>query len=128
MPRDLRFKIFIIFLLLILPISIFAHPGRTNVNGCHTNRKTGEYHCHNKPTTITTKKAKTEARTSANTEARKFPPTTLKNTICSYNVYNCSDFSTNAEAQAVFEYCGGINNDIHDLDRDNDSLACESLP
>ncbi|HHH1368332.1 TPA: DUF1283 domain-containing protein [Yersinia enterocolitica] len=23
-----------------------AHSGRTNADGCHTNRKTGEYHCH----------------------------------------------------------------------------------
>ena len=26
----------------------FAHKGRTNSKGCHTNRKTGEYHCHKK--------------------------------------------------------------------------------
>ena len=48
--------------------------------------------------------------------------------ICSYNAYNCSDFSTHAEAQAVFEYCGGINHDVHRLDGDNDGIACESLP
>jgi len=23
-----------------------AHPGGLNADGCHTNRKTGEYHCH----------------------------------------------------------------------------------
>jgi len=48
--------------------------------------------------------------------------------ICSHNVYNCSDFSTQAEAQSVFEYCGGVTNDIHRLDADKDGLACESLP
>ncbi|MCD6094576.1 thermonuclease family protein [bacterium] len=48
--------------------------------------------------------------------------------ICSHNVYNCSDFSTQAEAQSVFEYCGGVANDIHRLDADKDGLACESLP
>ena len=47
--------------------------------------------------------------------------------ICSYNAYNCVDFTTHAEAQAVFEACGGINNDVHRLDRDQDGLACESL-
>ncbi len=25
-----------------------SHSGGTNANGCHTNRKTGEYHCHNR--------------------------------------------------------------------------------
>ena len=24
----------------------FAHPGGLNAEGCHNNRKTGEYHCH----------------------------------------------------------------------------------
>ncbi len=48
--------------------------------------------------------------------------------ICSYNVYNCGDFSTHAQAQAVYEGCGGVSNDVHRLDRDEDGLACESLP
>jgi micrococcal nuclease len=48
--------------------------------------------------------------------------------ICSYNAYNCSDFSTHVEAQEVFEYCGGVNNDIHRLDADKDGIACENLP
>lgn len=48
--------------------------------------------------------------------------------ICSYNAYNCSDFSTHAEAQSVYEQCGGVANDVHKLDRDKDGLACESLP
>ena len=26
----------------------FAHSGGTDSNGCHTNSKTGEYHCHNR--------------------------------------------------------------------------------
>ncbi len=51
-----------------------------------------------------------------------------KEIICSYNAYNCSDFSTHAEAQRVFDYCGGVTNDIHRLDADKDGLACESLP
>ncbi|MBA3284797.1 MAG: YHYH domain-containing protein [Nitrosopumilus sp.] len=39
----------------IIPLSTFAHPGRTDSSGCHTCRTncpnwgldTGEYHCHN---------------------------------------------------------------------------------
>lgn len=29
-----------------LPDTTFAHGGGLDANGCHTNRKTGEYHCH----------------------------------------------------------------------------------
>jgi len=48
--------------------------------------------------------------------------------VCSYNAYNCSDFDSQAQSQSVFEQCGGVNNDIHRLDGDNDAKACESLP
>ena len=42
-----------------------------------------------------------------------------------YN-YNCDDFETQAEAQKVYEACGG--EDVYGLDRDKDGLVCESLP
>ncbi len=48
--------------------------------------------------------------------------------VCSFNAYNCGNFSTHAEAQEVYEFCGGVSNDIHRLDRDGDGEACESLP
>lgn len=47
---------------------------------------------------------------------------------CSANTYNCSDFKTQSEAQAVFDYCMGIIGiDIHKLDGDNNGTACESI-
>ena len=33
---------------LIIASTCLAHSGRTNKDGCHTNRKTGGYHCHGK--------------------------------------------------------------------------------
>jgi len=47
---------------------------------------------------------------------------------CSSNTYNCSDFETQIEAQNVFEFCGGLSNDVHRLDSDKDGIVCESLP
>lgn len=47
---------------------------------------------------------------------------------CSSNKYNCTDFKTHAEAQALYDCCGGAKNDIHKLDNDKDGAACESLP
>lgn len=48
---------------------------------------------------------------------------------CSYNRYNCSDFATQAEAQACYDYCiSQGRGDIHRLDGDHDGIACESLP
>ena len=38
---------------------------------------------------------------------------------------NCGDFTTQAEAQACFEFCGP--EDVHNLDNDGDGVVCEGL-
>lgn len=48
----------------------------------------------------------------------------------SYSEYgdrDCSDFSSQREAQRFFEEQGGPDTDYHKLDRDGDGIACESL-
>ncbi|CNI96309.1 DUF1283 domain-containing protein [Yersinia vastinensis] len=35
-----------LLLSVIISTPSMAHSGRTNAEGCHSNRKTGEYHCH----------------------------------------------------------------------------------
>lgn len=45
----------------------------------------------------------------------------------SYDEYNCEDFDTWEQAQEVFESAGGVENDVHRLDRDGDGIACEAL-
>jgi len=41
---------------------------------------------------------------------------------------DCSDFATQKEAQIFFESKGGPKSDVHNLDRDRDGVACETLP
>ncbi len=49
-------------------------------------------------------------------------------TICTHDVYNCSDFDSRADAQSCFDYCYDIAGyDVHGLDSDSDGEACESL-
>jgi endonuclease YncB( thermonuclease family) len=48
--------------------------------------------------------------------------------VCSTNTYNCSDFTTKKEAQEVYDQCGGVGHDVHQLDRNKDGTACDSLP
>ena len=51
------------------------------------------------------------------------------NYVCSENFYNCDDFDYQVEAQEVYEFCLAQGaGDIHDLDRNNDGVACENLP
>jgi len=37
------------YLLFLMPILAWAHGGGLNADGCHTNHKTGDYHCHRTP-------------------------------------------------------------------------------
>jgi micrococcal nuclease len=61
-------------------------------------------------------------------EAEEQHATDTSSYTCSSNKYNCTHFKTHAEAQAVFEQCGGADNDVHKLDNNKDGEACESLP
>ncbi len=75
-----------------------------------------------------------EQTTATTTTAPVIPesasPTTTASCSCSANIYNCGDFTTHAEAQAVHDCCvAQVGYDVHKLDgTDNDGLACESLP
>lgn len=42
----MKFIIAVLPCLLAVSTSGLAHPGGLNAQGCHNNRKTGEYHCH----------------------------------------------------------------------------------
>jgi hypothetical protein len=39
-------------LIFINQIPAFAHGGGLNSEGCHTNHKTGDYHCHRAPSVV----------------------------------------------------------------------------
>ena len=63
-----------------------------------------------------------------NVNALVLPSKPTRTWTCSYNAYNCDDFATHRQAQRVYENCGGLGNDVHRLDRDQDGSACETLP
>jgi len=67
---------------------VFSHSGGTDSNGCHTNRKTGQYHCHNKKPKIKAQRQKPS--TSANSQKqqeRKIGQTKSKNTQSANGIY-----------------------------------------
>lgn len=45
-----------------------------------------------------------------------------------YSDYDCSDFYYQEDAQDFYESESGPDVDYHDLDRDHDGYACETLP
>lgn len=79
-----------------------AHGGGLNSEGCHNNRKTGDYHCHRGP------------KTSVNRSRAAI--------LSSGDVYrNCSEARA-AGAAPVHRADRGY---ARHLDRDNDGIGCE---
>jgi endonuclease YncB( thermonuclease family) len=51
-------KLLVYFLiLLVLPTTVSAHGGGLNKEGCHSNHKTGDYHCHRGPKNTSAKRS-----------------------------------------------------------------------
>lgn len=84
------------------------------------------------PTATATRAATVTPTATATRVPATVTPTSTRVTvyICDHDEYNCPDFSTQPEAQAVFVYCRDVAHmgDIHRLDANNDGVACESLP
>ena len=93
---------------LILPVLVLAHGGRTNSEGCHNNRKTGDYHCHNGES----------AKANSPQNIRSSP---VGNPSSCGNKRTCKEMDSCAEARQYLE-CG-----LKRLDRDNDGIPCESI-
>jgi endonuclease YncB( thermonuclease family) len=77
----LRYFICLTLIFLVsLPCLSFAHPGKTDQNGCHTDRKRGFYHCHNGPNVgnFFSKDVETESSTSKETASKSVSKKLLK--------------------------------------------------
>jgi hypothetical protein len=91
-----------------------AHGGGLDQNGCHTNRKTGEYHCHRAQTTPS----------AVSKPQRKLPGTNFAPTVpprVDHEFRNCSE----ARAAGAAPVRRGDPGYAPHLDRDNDGVGCE---
>lgn len=94
-------------LVLLLPLTVAAHPGGLNAEGCHNDRKNGGYHCH---------RGSGGARNSA-------PPRARGLVGSSRDAFpNCS--AVRAAGRSDIR-TGEPGYGPH-LDRDGDGIACES--
>lgn len=93
---------YLLLLQIVLTIG-FTHSGRTDSNGGHLNRSTGEYHYHNSGYT---KPKDTSMQVSYE---------------CGKKTY-CTQMTSCKEAMFYFNTCGLLR-----LDGDKDGVPCESL-
>lgn len=96
------------------PVLLLAHGGGLDANGCHTNRKTGDYHCHRASSPPPPRPVSTFADQSASGGRQR---------ASSGAVYyrNC----TEVRAAGAAPLRVGEPGYARHLDRDGDGVACE---
>ena len=95
----------------------FAHGGGLNAQGCHTHRKTGDFHCHRAPA------AAPAPRPPAASLAPTRPQTEARTNAKSGDVYYRNCDAARADGAAPV-YRGDPGYGSH-LDRDDDGVGCE---
>ena len=88
-----------------------SHPGGLNAEGCHNNRKTGDYHCHRSGASSSTRTPPTNNLMPARNQAAGSSP----------YYANCSA----ARAAGAAPLSSGDPGYRSALDRDGDGIACE---
>jgi len=99
-----------------LAAGVQAHPGGLNAEGCHNNRKTGDYHCHRSPA---------PPRPTANSQASPLmgePAKQGAGTTARTRAFRNCDEARAAGAAPVRRGDPGYG---PHLDRDNDGVGCE---
>ncbi|MFN4292482.1 MAG: excalibur calcium-binding domain-containing protein [Permianibacter sp.] len=105
-------KLILMIFAFLTAAPVFAHGGSLDANGCHTNRKTGDYHCHRAPAA-----PPTAPPPSVNPHVQPVIPQGGS------SVYykNCSQ----ARAAVAAPIRRGEPGYGSHLDRDGDGIACE---
>ena len=111
------FSMFLVSATLVASSSASAHGGGLNADGCHVNRKTGDYHCHRSPSS-------TQASFASNSPAQQLAPSARR----SYgDTRKTGAYANCAEARAAGAApvkIGEPGYGAH-LDRDGDGIGCE---
>lgn len=92
-----------------------AHPGGLNAAGCHTNRKTGEYHCHRAPSSSF---GSVPLKSQSKINETKSGPNEVK---IDGPFRNCTEARAMGAAPVRR---GELGYGLH-LDRDRDGVGCE---
>jgi len=93
-----------------LPLTAYAHSGGLDKNGCHTNRKTGDYHCHRGASAAAPRNVEPPGNNLTPTPSGRSRPFT-----------NCAE----ARAAGAAPVRRGDPGYGPHLDRDNDGVGCE---
>jgi len=97
--------------------SAHAHSGGLNAEGCHVNRKTGDYHCHRPPATVNGTSASYVARQNVTPSA----DTSRAGARGGMRFKNCAQARAAGTAPVRI---GEPGYGAH-LDRDGDGIGCE---
>jgi hypothetical protein len=113
----------IIALILTAPVcgQAFAHGGGLDANGCHTNRKTGDYHCHRSPSPPPPPPPRAPVSSFLDSPPEADSGGSARSGAAGWSYRNC----TEARAAGAAPVRRGDPGYGPHLDRDNDGVGCE---
>lgn len=112
MKRKIK-GLIIIMIVVLSPLYVEAHPGRTDSNGCHTCKKNcakwglsyGQYHCHGKTNSSNSNSNSSSNSSSNSTSSSNTNKTTTTKALDSNkNIKSISIDNTNIEVKDTMEY------------------------
>ncbi len=111
-------------ILVVLPLNTYclAHSGGTDANGCHTNRKTGEYHCHAGGKKSFDPTSNSLESYSGGRFIHESIGSRTNQAFSCMGKTQCGQMTSCAEAKYYLLNCG-----LYRLDGDGDGVPCESL-
>ena len=115
-----KFKRSILVMGVLLAGPVSAHSGGLNKDGCHTNRKTGDYHCH-RPQSASPTYTPSPHRGSLAPAAAESAEPASRSVPAGRAFANCSE----ARAAGAAPVRRGDPGYGPHLDRDNDGVGCE---
>ena len=103
------YALFVVVASLLTPALAHTHGGGLDKNGCHTNRKTGVYHCHGTPKTPPAAAAsRSEDTVSFNKNTLKFHcPSCSAARRCTANCISISRSEAKKRGGIACKICGG---------------------
>lgn len=99
--------------------TVLAHGGGLNADGCHTNRRTGDYHCHRGSNPARSSSRSSDSPPKSSSQSLSLAPQRLGPTTGAYR--NCAE----ARAAGAAPVRRGVLGYGPHLDRDNDGIGCE---
>ena len=112
MRKNIFSALMIGIVMVVTAVSVMGHPGRTDANGGHYNRKTGEYHYHNGGGSSSSSKSSSKNNSSSKASTYTAPKTVYATKVNVENMPSSIDAGESIKLNATAYPANSVDKDI----------------